>query len=70
MKDYNYSVLKGKIKEKYDTQSNFAKALGMSEGTLTSRLNNTSCFTQEDIRKCIELLGIDYSEIGKYFFTH
>ena len=43
---FDYSKLKGKIVEVFGTQSNFAKAVGMSERTLSCKLNNKIPFTQ------------------------
>ena len=64
--NYDYSKLKGKIKEKFDTQSNFAKTLGCSEKSLSLKLNNERNFTQREIDNCIKLLQLD--DIKPYFF--
>lgn len=37
---YNFDKLKGKIKEVYDTQNDFAEAMGISPNTLSAKLNN------------------------------
>lgn len=37
---FDYSKLKGKIKEVFGTQSAFAKAMGLSGVSLSSKLNN------------------------------
>ena len=37
---FNYDKLKGRIVEKFGTQMAFSKALGVSERTLSLKLNN------------------------------
>ena len=64
---YDYSKLKGKIKEVFNTQSKFAKALGCSEKTLSLKLNNERAFTQNEIDNSIKLLQL--GDIKSYFFS-
>lgn len=66
---FDYSKLKGRIKEKYNSQKDFAVALKISEVALTNKLNNRTKFTQDEIMICLELLDIDLHEIPLYFFT-
>lgn len=66
---YDYSKLLGRIIEAYGKQSAFAKAMNMSEHTLSCKLNNNKGWKQQDIEKACELLKIPQSEIGRYFFT-
>lgn len=66
---FNYDKLRGKIREKFRTQENFASALGVSEKTLSLKLNNKVFFTQDEISKCAELLELKHIEIQEYFFT-
>jgi transcriptional regulator with XRE-family HTH domain len=65
---FNYSKLRGKIIEKFGTQGNFAKVLGVSERTLSLKLNNKIFFSQDEIAKISELLNIDSDKIQIYFF--
>lgn len=67
---YNYSKLKGRVTECFDTQENFANAMGMSRVSISQKLNNISYFSQYEIDKACELLSIDTTEIPTYFFTH
>ena len=67
---YNYSKLKGRVTECFDTQENFANAMGMSRVSIRQKLNNISYFSQYEIDKACELLSIDTTEIPTYFFTH
>lgn len=66
---FDYSRLKGRIKEKFGTQVAFAKALGISNASLSSKLNNIVGFTQSEITKTCELLEIPSEYISVYFFT-
>lgn len=66
---FNYSKLKGKIVEKYGTQSSFASAMGWSERTLSLKMTCRIPWKQEDIVKAVELLELDESDIPAYFFA-
>lgn len=67
--NFNYSKLRGKIREIFNTQGDFAKAMGMSTTSLSVKLNNNVEFSQKEIEKAVELLKIDKEEIPVYFFT-
>ncbi|SFR67148.1 DUF739 family protein [Anaeromicropila populeti] len=67
---YNYSKLLGRIKEIYGTQEKFAKALGMGRVSLSQRLNCKLEFTQNEINRSIELLGLNTLDIPAYFFQY
>ena len=67
---YNYDKLKGKIKEKFNTQNDFAVTLGIAPNTLSAKLNNQFDFSSNEISKAIELLQInDAVEAWNIFFT-
>lgn len=66
---FDYSKLKGRIKEKCDTQRKYAVALGINEGTLAAKLSNKSYFTQSEIEKSIRILNLDPGTVSSYFFT-
>lgn len=65
---FDYSRLKGKIKEKCNTQSNLAKKIGISEVSLSAKLNNKVEFSQFEINKICETLEIAKEDIPRYFF--
>lgn len=67
--EFDYSKLKGRIKEKLDTQYNLASALNISETALINKLKNRYAFSQKDIITICRILEIDHSEIHNYFFT-
>lgn len=66
---FNYSKLRGRIVEKFGTQSAFSKKMKMSERTLSLKLNGKIFFVQNEIMKATELLDIPEEEIQAYFFT-
>ncbi|MBQ7075647.1 MAG: DUF739 family protein [Clostridia bacterium] len=63
---FDYSRLSGKIKEIFGTQDNFASALGISATSLSKKLNGVTDFTQKEMVRSCELLGI--SNVEEYFF--
>lgn len=66
---FDYSKLRGRIREVFSTQKAFADALGMSTVSLSSKLNNRVEFSQEEINKSCVLLDIEAANIPVYFFT-
>ena len=66
---WDYSKLRGKIKEVFGTQDQFAIAIGIGRVSLSQRLNNQLEFTQDEMFKSCDALNIDYVEIPTYFFT-
>lgn len=66
---FDYSKLRGRIIEKYGSQSNFAKEFGVSENTFSQKMNNKMRFTSDDIIEMSKLLSIPQDEVGFYFFT-
>ncbi len=66
---FNHSKLRGRIVEKFGTQTAFSKEFNVSERTLSLKLNGKIFFTQEEIVHAAELLEIPPSEIQVYFFT-
>lgn len=63
-----YPKLRGKIVEVYGNQRAFAEALDVSEQTVTAKLNGRFDFSQKDIIKWCDLLGIKTEELSDYFF--
>lgn len=66
---FNYVYLKDKISKKFGSQNNFANALGISYQELSSKLNNKTSFTQEQVYKCINLLSLNETETIACFFN-
>lgn len=66
---YDYSKLQGKIVEKFKNNGNFATKMGLSERTISLKINNKVDFKQNEITKACKLLNIPNSKINDYFFT-
>lgn len=64
---YDYSKLCGRIVEKYGSRKAFAKEIGMSEPSLSQRLNNCLDFSQSEILRAS--IALELPEIDSYFFT-
>ena len=65
----NYSKLRGKIREVFGSNENFAKAMGMDSSSLSAKLNNKSPWKREEIEKACSLLHIPIEEVHLYFFS-
>lgn len=65
---YDYSKLLGRITEKCGTQLNFALAMGLSERSVSLKLNRHVSWKDTEIVKAIEVLGISAKDIPEYFF--
>lgn len=67
--EFDYSRLRGRIKEKCDTQDAFAEKLGIGRVSLSQRLNNLLDFSQDEMFKACDILGIEKNDIPSYFFV-
>lgn len=68
MNYYDYSKLNGKIVEVCRTQAVFASKMGLSERSISLKLNNKIPFNQLEIERAMDILKIDIKEIQNYFF--
>ena len=66
---YDYRRLRGLIKTRFNSESEFAKVLGMNRSTLSLKLSNERDFTIADIQRISKELLIPLDEVGVYFFT-
>lgn len=66
---FNYRKLRGRIVEKFGSQTAFVKAFGVSDNTFSLKMNNKVRFTTDDIAKIAKMLEIPEEAIGEYFFT-
>ncbi len=67
--EFDYSRLKAKIKAKIGSLGKLSRELGMTQKTLSLKLNNKSFFNQKEITKILYLLDIDPIWTKEYFFT-
>lgn len=68
MLEYDYSKLRGLIREVFNTQTAFARAIGKSPCSVSKKLNNKSEWTTEEMHKSGEVLGFSADQIPQYFF--
>lgn len=66
---YRYDKLRGLIVEKYRSQKAFAEALGVTQNTITLKLQGDRGFSQKDIEQWAEKLKIPREDYYLYFFT-
>lgn len=67
--EFDYSRLRGKIKEVYKTEYAFCHAMDcMAKSTLSLKLNGKTEWSQEEMYKATQLLSEPVSKIGYYFF--
>ena len=65
---YDYSKLYGLIAEKCGTQAVFAEKIGLSERSVSLKLNGKIGWKQREIMNACTVLGIDTCDIPTYFF--
>lgn len=65
---YDYSKLYGLIAEKCGTQAIFAQKIGLSERSVSLKLNGKIGWKQAEIAKACDVLGISAENIPTYFF--
>ena len=66
---FDYSKLRGRIKEKCNSQKVFAQRVGSPAVSMSQKLNCHYYFTQKEILKIASVLEIADGDIGEYFFT-
>lgn len=70
MENKKFAKLRGRITEKFGTESRFAEFLGVSLITVSKKLTGKSGFSKKDIEKWCSALDIPIEEIGNYFFAY
>lgn len=66
---YDYSKLKGRMRELDKKQREVSKAAGMAPTTYSQKLNNQGTFKQKEIEDICNFLNIPYCDIPDYFFA-
>lgn len=68
---FDYSKLLGRITEKFGSQRAFAEAYGVSENTMSKKLNQKMAITTDDIMRMSlpEFLDIAPEKYHEYFFA-
>lgn len=65
----SFSKLRGAIREKFGTQEAFAKAMGKSNSTISSKLNGKTEWDRGEIEAACRLLDIPIVDAPAYFFA-
>lgn len=66
---YNYSKLRGLIRENGLTQKEFAKAIGISATQLYERFGNRVHFDQVEMDRAMELFKLPITQLSDVFFV-
>ncbi len=68
---FDYSKLRGRIKEKVGSEANFAKKIGISAASLSYTFNGKRDFSTTEIQKACNknVLDIAKEEIGDFFLN-
>lgn len=65
----NYDELRKKILGKYGSLAPFAKDLGITPSTLSTKLKGKTDWSRAEIARTKELLGLTLEEVFEYFFN-
>lgn len=66
---FDFSKLKGLIRERKLTQEEMAKKIDIAYSTFNLKINGNAYFSQEEIYKISNFLKIPKEKIYDYFFT-
>ena len=67
--EFEYGMLRERIQQRFATQEDFARALGITEASLSRKLQNEGDFTRKQMIRASRLLSIDALSIPEYFFV-
>ena len=65
----DFSKLRGRIREVFGTERDFAVKLGLSGTSLSKKLNGRVDFSRNEIAQTLSILNIPPDQISDYFFT-
>lgn len=66
---FDYSKLRERVVECFGKQCVFAAAMGLSERSMSLKLNAHRGWTNQEIHRACEVLMIPRDDIPKYFFV-
>ena len=67
--EFDYRKLCKRIEERFESEENFARALGLSNAVLSRKLRNEGDFTMGQMLRAAALLNIEAVSIPEYFFV-
>ena len=63
-----YGMLRERIRTVFNTQNEFAIAMGRNVTAINAKLNGKADWTSKEIEKACKLLNIGIEEMANYFF--
>ena len=63
-----YGKLRERIKNRFENNDDFSKAMNLNPATLSKKLNGRVSFTSTEIECACKLLEIPKDQIHEYFF--
>ena len=63
-----YGMLRERIRKVFNTQHEFAAAMGRNVAVINAKLNGKTDWTSSEIEKACILLGISIGDLPNYFF--
>ncbi len=66
---FNYRKLRGRIVEMCGSQAEFAKEIGLSERSVSLKMQGKVYWRQQEIAKAIEVLELGPEDVQEYFFN-
>lgn len=67
--EFDYSKLRGRIREVLGTQDKYAEELHIGRVSLSQRMNGKIEFSQNEMMRSCKILGFSPEDIPSYFFT-
>lgn len=67
--EYDYSALRGRIKEKVGTEGEFAKRINRSRNYVSKIFQGMTYFRAKDVVNASKVLELEPEQIGPYFYT-
>lgn len=65
---FDYSKLRGRIVEKCGSQKKFADAIGLSNRSVSLKLNGKLTWKQDEIIRSLHVLDLKEEDVQLYFF--
>ena len=66
---FDYSKLRGRIRELYLSESAFSEAMGMMRGQFSKKMTDKAGLSQHEIIQAADLLRIPHEQVFDYFLT-
>jgi len=66
---FDYSKLRGRIRELYLSESAFAEAMGTTRGLFSKKMTGKAGLSQHEIIRAADLLRIPHEQVYDYFLT-